>query len=84
MFSQSKINECYADLTYPTLYGLDNLLTPAQEREVPPWRERNDTLFFRGATSGALPLPCTSAPSSSQEPMYELDAVVYLPGQQAS
>ena len=57
MFSQSKINECYADLTYPTLYGLDNLLTPAQEREMPPWRERNDTLFFRGATSGTLPGP---------------------------
>ena len=58
MFSQSKVNECYADLTYPTLYGLDNLLTPAQEQEVPPWRERNDTLFFRGATSGTLAEPC--------------------------
>ncbi len=54
VFSQSKINECHADITYPTLYGLDNLLTDAQEREIPPWHARNDTLFFRGATTGEL------------------------------
>lgn len=53
LFSQTKINECYADITYPTLYGLDNLLTPIQEREVPPWEQRNGTLFFRGTTTGA-------------------------------
>jgi hypothetical protein len=52
VFSQSKINECHADITNPTLYGLDNLLTDVQEREIPPWHERNDTLFFRGATTG--------------------------------
>lgn len=63
IFSQSKINECHADITYPTLYNWDNILNEKQEQELLPWALRKDTLFFRGATTGRLYLwPISASP----------------------
>lgn len=52
MFSQSKINECFADLTVPDWTAWNNLLTPAQQHSLVPWQERKNNLFFRGSTTG--------------------------------
>lgn len=52
LFSQSKINECHADITFPTHYNLDQLLSEEELGTLPPWEERKDTLFFRGSTTG--------------------------------
>ena len=55
LFSQSKINECHADITFPTYYGWDSLLSQEQQKQLLPWDEREDTLFFRGSTTGKPP-----------------------------
>lgn len=52
LFSQSKINECHADITFPTYYGIDSLLSEEQQKQLIPWEERQNTLFFRGSTTG--------------------------------
>jgi hypothetical protein len=52
LFSQSKINECHADITFPTHYNQDQLLSEEDLGKLPPWEERKDTLFFRGSTTG--------------------------------
>jgi len=52
LFSQSKINECHADITFPTHYNLDKLLSEEEQEQLRPWEDRKDILFFRGSSTG--------------------------------
>ncbi len=66
LFSQSKINECHSDITFPTYYGIDSLLSEEQQKQLIPWEERQNTLFFRGSTTGKASQVMLSASSYCQ------------------
>ena len=40
------------DIQYPTMYNWNGLLSEEELEQLLPWAERNDTLLFRGATTG--------------------------------
>ena len=52
VFSQTKINDCYQDITYPSSFNWDTLLTPEEEQQLLPWKERKEVMFFRGSNTG--------------------------------
>lgn len=54
LFSQSKINECHADITFPTYYNLNQLPSEEEQSQLLPWDKREEKLFFRGSTTGTL------------------------------
>ena len=40
------------DIQYPTMYNWNKLLSEEELEQLLPWAERNDTLVFRGSTTG--------------------------------
>jgi len=52
IFSQTKVEGCHMDIQYPTLYNWNGLLSMEDRQKLLPWKERKETLIFRGATTG--------------------------------
>lgn len=52
LFSQTKVNECHRDIMFPTLYNLASQMSPEDENQLKPWKQREERLFFRGTSTG--------------------------------
>ena len=58
VFTRTKISDCHADIIYPALHPLsrpdDAVLSAEDLATLKPWHQRNNTLFFRGSTTGGV------------------------------
>jgi hypothetical protein len=57
VFSQSKIDGCFADITVPSWMNAG--VQPASQDDLPPWEDRMPSLFFRGTSTGGRVEPDT-------------------------
>lgn len=60
VFSQSKINNCHSDITFPTHFNWQTTMSENEKNGLLPWKSRSNVLFFRGSTTGELVWVCSS------------------------
>ena len=54
VFSQTKIDNCYSDIVIPTWFNWGYRLSKDAQKQLLPWEERIENLFFRGGPTGGL------------------------------
>ena len=54
MFSQSKVNDCFADIMVPSWTNYGTVDDAAHGEGAVPWEARAPSLFFRGSSTGGF------------------------------
>lgn len=54
MFSQSKVNDCFADIMVPSWTNYDVVGDARHGEGAMPWEARVPSLFFRGSSTGGF------------------------------
>ena len=54
VFSQSKVNDCFADIMVPSWTNYDAVGDAAHGEGAVPWEARAPSLFFRGSSTGGF------------------------------